>query len=64
MPDPGTARQPQPVSLTGHTVPEDRLAIVSTHVAMLARTALEVSERLPLEADASDFVRILESEEG
>jgi hypothetical protein len=54
---------PQPLSLAGHTVPADRLAIIRAHVDALARTAREVSDKLPLEADAYDFIRILETEE-
>jgi hypothetical protein len=54
---------PQPLSLTGHTVPADRLALIRVHVDALARTARDVSDELPLEADAYDFVRLLEAEE-
>jgi hypothetical protein len=53
-----------PISLTGHTVPPERLKQIAEHVAGLSRTALEVSDNLCLGADASDFTKVLEKEEG
>jgi hypothetical protein len=41
----------QPTSLTGHVVPEDRLALIVPHMATLAQMALKVSDMLPLGAD-------------
>jgi hypothetical protein len=64
MADTPEATRPQPVSLTGHTVPPERLSIIKAHVEALARTALRVSDELPLEADVHDFVCVLEREEG
>jgi hypothetical protein len=55
---------PHPVSLTGHAVPLERLKLIADHIALLSKTALEVSDSLPLGADASDFARTLESSEG
>ena len=52
---------PQPASLGAHRVPEDRAELIRKHVAMLSETALAVSETLPFTADATDFVRVLES---
>lgn len=63
MPDNPDPQPAQPLSLAGHTVPGDRLTIIKAHVETLARTALEVSDELPLEADAYDFIRWLEAEE-
>ncbi|MEZ5844929.1 MAG: hypothetical protein R3D27_14500 [Hyphomicrobiaceae bacterium] len=60
MPEPAPA---QPVSLTGHVVPEERLALIRQHVAALAETALAVSDTLPLGADSSDMIRVIEAEE-
>jgi len=54
---------PQPVSLTGHVVPEDRLALIRQHVAALSVAALTVSDTLALGADTSDMIRVLEAEE-
>ncbi len=51
-----------PVSLEGHTIPEQRLAAIRPLVADLARSMLAVSADLPFQADAADFVRVLESE--
>lgn len=52
-----------PKSLEGHTIPKERLEeIIIPFVENLAETALKVGDTLPLEADPSDFVRVLESE--
>jgi hypothetical protein len=51
-----------PTSLTGHDVPDDRLALIKPHVAALAATALAVSSELPLQADGGDFAAVLERE--
>jgi hypothetical protein len=53
---------PLPKSLEGHTVPNERLELISLHMQALADTALRVSETLPLGADAYDFIRVLETE--
>jgi hypothetical protein len=58
--DPGTP--PQPVSLTGHVVPEERLALIGPHMAALSQTALTVSDQLPLGADVGDFVATLNAD--
>ena len=50
----------QPASLTGHVVPAERLDQIRPHIDLLAKTALSVSDQLPLDADASDFVTALE----
>ena len=64
MPDqPAPQRPPLPLSMTGHTVPDERLPIVAAHIEMLSMTALKVSDELPLEVDAWDFVRMLEREQ-
>lgn len=52
----------KPASLGDHEVPKDRLSLIRPHIAMLAETARAVGDRLPLEADAADFVLVLESE--
>jgi hypothetical protein len=51
-----------PKSLEGHTVPPERLELILPFVEGLAETALKIGDTLPLEADAADFVRVLESE--
>ena len=58
------AAPPPPPSLEGHEVPPERLAMILPHVATLSRTALAVSDELPLQADAGDFVAALEGSEG
>jgi hypothetical protein len=50
---------PQPVSLSGHVVPEERLGLIGPHMAALAQMALKVSDMLPLGADAGDFAATL-----
>ena len=52
-----------PTSLQGHDIPPERLAMIAPHIKALAETALGVSNELPLQADAADFVAILEAEE-
>ncbi len=51
-----------PKSLEGHTIPPERLELIEAHIAGLAATALAVSDELPLQADAGDFVAALEAE--
>ena len=53
---------PLPKSLEGHTIPKERLEVILPHMLALASTALRVSDTLPLGADASDFIRVLETE--
>lgn len=53
-----------PTSLEGHTIPEQRLAAIRPVAADLARSMLAVSQGLPFQADAADFVRVLETEGG
>lgn len=53
---------PSPKSIEGHTVPPERMAMIEPHMAILAAAALEVSDMLPLQADAADFVAVLEAE--
>ena len=55
--------QSRPVSLEGHDIPAERLALILPHVRLLAETALAVSNELPLQADAADFAATLEAEE-
>ena len=56
------AMPPLPKSLEGHTIPQERLELIAPHILALASTALAVSDTLPLSADVSDFIRVLESE--
>jgi hypothetical protein len=49
------AGEPQPVSLSGHLVPPERLELIVPHMAALAQMALKVSDTLPLSADVGDF---------
>lgn len=58
--DPIPTATPPPVSLTGHTVPADRLEMIRPHIEALAKTALTVNDTIPLEADAADFIAALE----
>lgn len=50
----------QPQSLGPHTIPEERAALIRTHIAMLSTTALTISDQLPFTADASDILRVFE----
>jgi hypothetical protein len=52
----------QPISLTGHVVPDERLALISAHMAALSQMALTVSDQLPLGADVGDFVAALNAD--
>lgn len=52
-----------PKSLEGHIVPKERLELILPFVQGISETALKVGDTLPLEADAADFLRVLESEE-
>lgn len=54
--------QALPKSLEGHSVPEERLAQIQPLVAELAKTALAISQELPFQADAADFIAVLEAE--
>lgn len=51
-----------PKSLEGHVIPPERMAMITPHVALLAATALTANDALPLQADASDYARVLEEE--
>ena len=50
---------PLPVSLSGHVVPPEQLALIGAHMATLAAMALKVSDQLPLSADVGDFAAVL-----
>ena len=52
----------QPPSLGAHVVPADRRALIEAHVALLAETARRVGDDLPLSADATDMIAVLEAE--
>ena len=54
-------QQPLPQSLGNHVIPTERAEMIREHVAMLSRTALAVSDRLPFSADASDLHRVLDA---
>jgi len=56
------ARAPQPPSLEGHVIPEERLAQIGPLMVALSATAIAVSDLLPLAADAGDFAATLEAE--
>jgi hypothetical protein len=56
---PSQSQTVQPVSLTGHVVPADRLELIGPHMATLAQMALKVSDMLPLSADVGDFAATL-----
>lgn len=62
MAESGAKTPKLPKSLEGHTIPMERLEIIIPFVDGLAETALKVGDTLPLEADASDYIRVLESE--
>ena len=64
MSDSETADKALPKSLEGHAIPEERLASIRPLVVALAETALKVSRELPFQADAADFVAVLEREGG
>jgi hypothetical protein len=54
--------QPQPTSLTGHVVPDERMELIGPHMATLAQMALRVSDMLPLSADVGDFAATLHAD--
>jgi hypothetical protein len=58
----GSAPASLPVSLTGHEVAEERLALILPHMAALSQMALTVSDQLPLGADVGDFVATLNAD--
>ena len=58
----GTESPKLPKSLGEHVIPQERLDIILPFVEALSETAVKVGDTLPLEADPSDFVRVLESE--
>ena len=62
MAENGAATSKLPKSLEGHTIPQERLDIIIPFVEALSETARKVGDTLPLEADAADFIRVLESE--
>jgi hypothetical protein len=62
MAENSAALPPLPKSLDGYTIPKERLELILPHMLALATTALRVSDTLPLAADASDFIRVLEDE--
>lgn len=53
---------PVPKSLDGREIPRERLEQIAAHMAMLAETALAVSNTLPLQADGGDFVAVMDRE--
>jgi hypothetical protein len=52
-----------PASLDGHDIPPERLTLIAAHVRALADTARDISDTLPLTADAGDFAATLDTEE-
>ena len=50
-----------PVSLTGHTVSDIQIETIAGAVEALSKTALNVSDLLPLQADYGDIFAVLES---
>ncbi|MFZ4806889.1 MAG: hypothetical protein ACOYLQ_06485 [Hyphomicrobiaceae bacterium] len=59
---PESTPKTQPPSLGDHLVPADRRALIESHVALLAETARRVGDDLPLSADVSDMIAVLEAE--
>ncbi|MGI9477945.1 MAG: hypothetical protein ACR2PI_14685 [Hyphomicrobiaceae bacterium] len=51
----------QPKSLGDYRVPDDREALIHTHIAMLSETARRVSDQLAFAADVSDLTAELEA---
>jgi len=51
----------QPKSLGDHQVPEEREALIRTHIAMLSETARAVSDQLAFAADVSELTAELEA---
>lgn len=51
-----------PPSLGGHVVPPERLELIKAHIALLAASAIGVNDMLPLEADSTDFIAVIEAE--
>lgn len=59
---PNAAQPPEPRSLAGHTVPEERRTLIMSHIEALSTTALAINDTLPLEADVSDYIAVIEAE--
>ena len=57
---PAPSRAPRSVAVKPVAIPADRRALIEAQVAQLSATARKVAAELPLSADASDFVRILD----
>ncbi len=57
------ARDDRPISLTGHDISNEQIALIQGHVQTWSRTALQVSDRLPLGADSTDVFRALKPED-
>ncbi len=51
----------QPASLGDYQVPDEREALIRTHIAMLSETARDVSDRLAFAADVSDITGVLDT---
>lgn len=51
----------QPVSLGDYTVPDERQALIRSHIAMLSETARAVSDQLAFAADVSELAAELEA---
>ena len=56
-----STNQDQPKSFGSYHVPEDREALIKTHIAMLSETARGVSDQLAFGADVSELSGVLEA---
>ena len=56
-----STNQDQPKSFGSYHVPEEREALIKTHIAMLSDTARGVSDQLSFGADVSELGGVLEA---
>lgn len=52
-----------PISLTGHELNPAQIETILSHVRQWSKTALKISDRLPLGADSTDVFRSLKPRE-
>jgi hypothetical protein len=62
VPPAETPNDPRPASLGPHVVPPERLSGIVPHAKRLGEAAREIGDDLPFEADAADFLAVLEAE--
>ncbi|HWB45428.1 MAG TPA: hypothetical protein VG900_08325 [Hyphomicrobiaceae bacterium] len=64
MASPSTSTQPDATGAPASylDLPAERRAAYQSHTALLCKTAAEIARELPLQADETDFARVLTEE--